>query len=78
VDRARVCIEELVAKLNVISERIIAGARIAGQLASSALSTHSWSAVRSISDSWSQNYSVSESVSYNGSNIAQSIFSCEC
>lgn len=78
VERARVVTEELVGKLGVISERIIAGARIAGQLASSALSTHSWAAVRSISDSWSQSYSVSESSTFSGQNIAQSIFTCEC
>jgi hypothetical protein len=78
VERARVVTEELVGKLGVISERIIAGARISGQLASSALSTHSWSAVRSVSDSWSQSYSVSESSSFSGQNIASSIFSCEC
>lgn len=78
VNRARVVTEELTAKLGVISERIIAGARIAGQIAASALSTHSWAAVRSVSDSWSQSWSTSQSANFTSQAIAQSVYSCDC
>jgi hypothetical protein len=84
VDTARVKVEELATKLNLLSEQVIAGARIAGQLGSAALATFNFSNVVSNSSSYSIGTSFSNSLSQSTNNNIASQFSqahirtCSC
>lgn len=84
VDSARVSVEHLVGQLNLLSERVIAGARIAGQLGSAALATFNFSNVVSNSASFSQANSKSDStnnsllITDNRNTSTSSIETCPC
>lgn len=84
VDAARVSVEHLVGQLNLLSERVLAGARIAGQLGSAALATFNFSNVVSNSASFSQSNSNSNSSSTAANTMIQDSFStahietCSC
>ena len=75
---ARVCVDQLVAQLSLLQEKIIAEARIAGQIAAATISQQSFSTVFSNTNSASVSHSVSLNSTGGGQEFRNYSFACDC
>jgi hypothetical protein len=75
---ARVCVDQLVAQLSLLQEKIIAEARIAGQIAAATISQQSFSTVFSNTNSASTSHSVSLNSTGGGQEFRNYSFACDC
>lgn len=77
-ENTRITSQELIAAIGFITERVIAEARIAGQIAAATLSQTNHSNINSSSQSVSQSQSASHNLNIAAGGTVSTVFQCEC